>query len=66
MTDKSILLREIETLPPSIVGEVYDFVAFLKARKMLAREISDITLASEKSLANDWLLPEEDVAWASL
>ena len=26
----------------------------------------DITLASERSLAKDWLLPEEDVAWRNL
>ena len=26
----------------------------------------DITLASEKALAKDWLLPEEDEAWADL
>jgi hypothetical protein len=26
----------------------------------------DITLASEKTLAHDWLLPEEDEAWACL
>ena len=30
------------------------------------QEARDITLASEKSLAKDWLLPEEDEAWASL
>ena len=27
---------------------------------------SEITLASEKALAKDWLLPEEDEAWANL
>ena len=27
---------------------------------------SEITLASEKALAKDWLLPEEDEVWASL
>ena len=27
---------------------------------------SEITLASERALAKDWLLPEEDEAWASL
>ncbi len=26
----------------------------------------EITLASEKALANDWLLPEEDAAWQNL
>jgi len=28
--------------------------------------LNDITLASEKALAKDWLLPEEDEAWANL
>jgi addiction module RelB/DinJ family antitoxin len=28
--------------------------------------VSDITLASEKSLAKDWLLPEEEAAWLDL
>ena len=27
---------------------------------------SEITLASEKALAKDWLLPEEDEAWVNL
>ena len=30
------------------------------------QEARDITLASEKALAKDWLLPEEDEAWANL
>jgi DNA-damage-inducible protein J len=30
------------------------------------RTLRDITLASEKALAKDWLLPEEDEAWANL
>jgi len=27
---------------------------------------NEITLASESALAKDWLLPEEDEAWANL
>jgi antitoxin component of RelBE/YafQ-DinJ toxin-antitoxin module len=30
------------------------------------RYSDDITLASEKTLAKEWLLPEEDEAWANL
>ena len=66
MTDKQILIREIETLPPQIVEEVYDYVSFLKIRKIQQKKIYDITIASEKALAKDWLLPEEDAAWANL
>ncbi|MCL1822680.1 MAG: hypothetical protein FWG44_00600 [Oscillospiraceae bacterium] len=29
-------------------------------------KIDDITLASQQSLSKDWLLPEEDEAWADL
>lgn len=35
--------------------------------KVSARpKVAEITLASEKALAKDWLLPEEDEAWADL
>ena len=66
MTDKQILIREIETLPPHIVEEIYDYLSFLKIKKMQREKMADITLASEKSLAKDWLLPEEDYVWANL
>ena len=51
------------------------FTVFAKAvtkKRVIPFEISadgmpsDITLASEKALANDWLLPGEDEAWANL
>ena len=63
MTYKQLLIREIESLPPQIVEEVYNFISFLKIKNT---ERSDITLASEKALAKDWLLPEEDLAWVDL
>jgi len=66
MSTRQQLIEEIETLPPQIVEEVYDFVSFLKIKKTQDNESSDISLASEKSLAMDWLLPEEDTAWANL
>ena len=51
------------------------FTVFAKAvtkKRVIPFEIAadklpdDITLASEKALAKDWLLPEEDEAWANL
>jgi len=33
---------------------------------ILLMDKREITLASEKALAKDWLLPEEDEAWANL
>jgi hypothetical protein len=64
--DKRVLIREIEALPPHAIEEVYDFVGYLKLRKLQKASVDDITLASETALARDWLLPEEDSAWANL
>lgn len=66
MIDKRTLLKEIEALPPHVVEEVYNYIAFIKYKDMKEKKISDITLASEKSLAKDWLKPEEETAWANL
>jgi hypothetical protein len=63
MSNKQSLIKEIESLPLSVVDEVYQYVSFLKFKTKLP---ADITLASEQSLAKDWMLPEEDVAWANL
>jgi len=63
MIDKNILIREIETLPPHIINEVFIFIGYLKTRN---GQMADITLASEQVLAQDWLTPEEEAAWADL
>jgi len=34
MTTRAVLLREIETLPANCIGEVVDFVAWIKYRKL--------------------------------
>ena len=66
MTAKQILINELETLTPNMIDEVYNYVSFIKLRQIQGKKIADITLASENSLAKDWLLPEEDLAWANL
>ena len=33
---------------------------------VIARKPNNITLASEHTLAKEWLSPEEDLAWANL
>ena len=63
MTDKKVLFNEIETLPPQAIDEIYTFIGYLKVKMGIN---NDITLASEPALAKDWLLPEEDAAWANL
>ena len=58
-------MEEIETLPSNYISEVYHYVSFLK--KIKGQTVSnEITMASEAALAKDWLLPEEDIAWADL
>jgi hypothetical protein len=64
MTDRSVLLREIETLPASYIGEVTDFVEWIKHRKLSSKH--ETMLLSEASLSRDWDTPEEDDAWAGL
>ena len=65
MSNKQILINEIETLPADFIDEVFRFVSFIKKYKSKT-EMSDITLLSEQSLAKEWLLPEEDIAWQDL
>ena len=64
MTAHALLLKEIETLPTICVGEVIDFVSWIKQRKM--SQIPETMLMSEASLAKEWNTQEEDEAWASL
>ena len=65
MINKKALIEEIETLPSYFIDEIYHYVSFLKKAKMQI-ETNEITIASEAALAKDWLLPEEEAAWADL
>ncbi|MDR0301969.1 MAG: DUF2281 domain-containing protein [Treponema sp.] len=64
MTNSAVLLHEIETLPSNCIGEVVDFVAWIKHHKL--SQIPETMLLSEAALSKDWNTPEEDEAWASL
>jgi hypothetical protein len=64
MTNRAVLLQEIETFPAHCVGEVVDFVAWIKHRKL--SQIPSTMLLSETALSKDWDTHEEDEAWASL
>lgn len=63
VSGREALRKEIETVPDPLIGEVLDFIAFLKARKSAKFEEA---LLSEPLIAKEWLLPEEEKAWASL
>ncbi len=64
MTDRAVLIHEIETVPEPLLDEVMDFVQFVKARSV--REGLYTAVASETSLKKDWLCTEEDEAWGDL
>ncbi|MCL2443477.1 MAG: hypothetical protein FWD13_08460 [Treponema sp.] len=64
MTQQAVLMKEIETLPPFCLGEVIDFVAWIKQRKL--SQFPETMLMSEASLIKDWNTQEEDEAWATL
>ena len=64
MTNRAVLIQEIETLPATCIAEVFDFVAWIKQRKL--SQIPETMLLSEVSLSKDWDTPEEDEAWADL
>jgi hypothetical protein len=64
MTNRAVLLQEIEKLPANCIGEVVNFVEWIKHRKL--SQIPETMLLSETALSKDWNTPEEDEAWASL
>lgn len=64
MSNKEVLIKEIEELPEEKLQEVIDFVRSLKSHQR--EEELGITLVSEPSLAKDWLKEEEDRAWDDL
>jgi hypothetical protein len=65
MTIKEQITQELERLPEPVLKEVLDFVQFLKTKQQ-QKEMLEITIMSESSLAQDWLKPEEDAAWQNL
>lgn len=64
MSNKEVLIKEIEEISEEKLQEIIDFVRFLKSRQR--EEELGITLVSEPSLAKDWLKREEDEAWSDL
>ena len=64
MNTRELLINEIEHTPEPLLGEILDFVQFLKNK--LTRPGFETALASEPALGKDWLRPEEDEAWRGL
>lgn len=67
MIAKQQVIQEIESLSPEYFEEVLMFVGYLKSKKKIFNNtIPQTAFLSEKSLAKDWLSPEEDKAWENL
>lgn len=68
MIDREKLVKKIEELPLYLLEEVADYISYVESKNKRENSVKsdDITLASEKSLAKDWLKPEEDEAWEDL
>jgi hypothetical protein len=64
MSDKEMLLHEINILPTECLGEIIDFVAYVKQKQL--RKIPETMRLSEAALAKEWDTPEEDAAWQNL
>jgi len=64
MLNRAAVIREVETIPDQLLGEVFDFIEFVKAKSI--REGLYTAIASESSLKKDWLCAEEDEAWGDL
>jgi hypothetical protein len=63
------IINEIKSLPSVLLEEVADYIGYIKQKYMINKNgmvVNEITLVSEKSLAKDWLKPEEDEAWQNL
>ena len=63
MTNRAVLLKEIETLPAACLNEVVDFVAWLKQRK--AENLHDDEIAAYKAMAADTEREQEASEWCN-
>jgi hypothetical protein len=64
MTTKDAIIHAVEQLPQEYLDEVAVYLQKMKLRA--AHQNVPTALASENTLARDWLRPEEDEAWQDL
>ena len=64
MTIKDKLIEELRTLPDALVAELLEHARAL--RQGNGKGARETALASEPSLARDWLRSDEDEAWNDL
>ena len=61
MRNTEALLQRIEALPPERIAEVEDFVAFIASRELGRQIVPAAGVASERSFAEVWQNPEDDM-----
>ena len=64
MTTKEVILKAVEDLPEDRLDELATYAERLRCKTAVLS--SPTALASERTLAKDWLRPEEDEAWQDL
>ena len=64
MITKEDIVKEIETLPEPLMGEVIDFIGYLKSKANT--ENMETYILSESVLREDWLSAEDEEAWKDL
>jgi hypothetical protein len=64
MTAKEAILKAVEVLPDDRLGDLANYADLLRHEEAVLS--SPTALASERTLAKDWLRPEEDEAWKDL
>ena len=62
MTERAELLREIDKLPPHYVGEVFDFVEYLRKK---TQDESDSDIEAYKAMAADTEREQEAREWCN-
>ena len=64
METKELIVKKIEKLPEQYHQEILGFIRLLEGKAL--EERIGTAVASESSLAKDWLRAEEDKAWQDL
>jgi hypothetical protein len=64
--NKEKIQKILQQLPDNYLDEVIEYLRFLEFKNKNKITDKSSMLLSEKSLAKDWLTPEEDEAWKDL
>jgi len=63
---REIVKNELNNIPDNLLGDIYEYLKYLKYKINKKTDSGEIAHASEKSLSKDWNRKEEDQAWGNL